>query len=295
MSFFETGWEDIVPIPQYLGENIPCPISYKKDHEEAMDYFRAILKANEKSARALLLAEKIIEVNPANYSAWHHKRQCLFEMEHDLKEELETAHEACMENPKNYQVWHHIRLLVEKIGEPMDELSFIEEALLLDSKNYHAWAYRQWIIRTFKIWEGELEYSEKLLKFDCRNNSAWNQRWFVVSNTCDLKDMTILKRELEYAFEIIQRVPHNESAWTYVIGLLRKFGDSLTDELKGFVNDEASSIIEKHAETCRHAYAVKVRLFEQAKDFESAKENCLILQRVDKVRSKYWKMIHDQL
>jgi len=41
-----------------------------------MDYFRAILKKNEISQRALDLTSKVINGNPANYTAWHFRRLC---------------------------------------------------------------------------------------------------------------------------------------------------------------------------------------------------------------------------
>jgi hypothetical protein len=38
--------------------------------KDATDYFRAIVKAREKSPRVLQLTETIIRLNPAHYSAW---------------------------------------------------------------------------------------------------------------------------------------------------------------------------------------------------------------------------------
>ncbi len=38
--------------------------------EETMDYFRAVLKIEEKSPRTLNLTEDVISLNAGNYTAW---------------------------------------------------------------------------------------------------------------------------------------------------------------------------------------------------------------------------------
>jgi len=46
--------------------------------KDATDYFRAIVKAGELSARVLELTESIIRMNPAHYSAWCVLRSAAF-------------------------------------------------------------------------------------------------------------------------------------------------------------------------------------------------------------------------
>jgi len=42
-----------------------------------MGYFRAILKLEEISERALLLTQEVIEVSSGNYAAWHYRRKLI--------------------------------------------------------------------------------------------------------------------------------------------------------------------------------------------------------------------------
>ena len=71
-----------------------------------MNYFRAVLKSGEKSERVLELLNSVIEVNAANYTAWHYRRQTLDALAADLHAELELITEIGLENPKNYQIWY---------------------------------------------------------------------------------------------------------------------------------------------------------------------------------------------
>jgi hypothetical protein len=93
-------WSDVVPIAQYENIQPLAPIFYSPEcthcpticllivliklwyallhhnpptgntDKDATDYFRAIVKAGEKSSRVLQLTETIIRLNPAHYSAW---------------------------------------------------------------------------------------------------------------------------------------------------------------------------------------------------------------------------------
>jgi protein farnesyltransferase/geranylgeranyltransferase type-1 subunit alpha len=83
-------WADVQPLEQYDDVNAIAPIFYTEECEsliyydpprlhwltgdpkdkDATNYFRAIVRAGEKSPRVLELTESVIRQNPAHYSAW---------------------------------------------------------------------------------------------------------------------------------------------------------------------------------------------------------------------------------
>lgn len=70
-----------------------------------------------------------------------------------------------------------------------------------------------------RLFDDELNYVDQLLEDDIRNNSAWNQRYFVINNTTGFTE-EVLKHEIKYTLNKINRVKENESAWNYLRGLL---------------------------------------------------------------------------
>lgn len=185
-----------------------------------MDYFRAVLKTNELSERALTVTTAVIEWNPANYTAWFFRRLILEALPNtDWANELEFVSEQAREHPKNYQIWNHRQIVVEKLGSASEELDFIQQIHNIDSKNYHAWAHRQWVVSNFNLWDNELEATESELVKDVRNNSAWNHRYFVVQNTTKLSTEA-RRKEISYAAKKIAKAPNNESSWNYLNGFV---------------------------------------------------------------------------
>lgn len=192
---------------------------------DAMDYFRALVQAGERSQRGLELTEHLINLNPAHYSVWYmrlcysapwrldltlieqrqYRWETLLALNLPLEDELQWSDEVVKKFIKNYQGWHHRRLLITKLRNPLPELSFISAALKQDTKNYHTWAYRQWLLAEFnldELWAGELAYVEELLDEDFRNNSAWHHRYFVVLGSGvrqgDEDREAVVRRELKY-------------------------------------------------------------------------------------------------
>ncbi|GBG34638.1 Protein farnesyltransferase/ geranylgeranyltransferase type-1 subunit alpha [Hondaea fermentalgiana] len=214
-------WADVTPIDAPEGDEACAQINYTSEFAETMGYFRAVLRADERSKRALALTARVIAGNAANYTAWFFRRECLKALGEDLKKELEFATNAALRSPKNYQIWYHRRAVVEMLGDGSDELEFTEEILMDDSKNYHAWSHRQFALQRFDLWDGEIAFVEKLLQMDVRNNSAWNQRWFVVKNTTGFDDAEIRERELTFAWTQAKRAPNNESPFNYLRGIIR--------------------------------------------------------------------------
>ena len=97
-------WRDVVPIPQNDGPVPVVMIAYSDRFKDVHDYFRAVLKSGEKSQRVLDLTEDALEMNPANYTVWHYRREVIKAIGADIKEELAYSREMIEEHPKNYQV-----------------------------------------------------------------------------------------------------------------------------------------------------------------------------------------------
>mmetsp|Transcript_16503 Transcript_16503/g.25654 ORF Transcript_16503/g.25654 Transcript_16503/m.25654 type:complete len:367 (-) Transcript_16503:455-1555(-) len=261
---------DITPIEQNDGPNPVCAIAYTAQFIVAYNYLRAILAKDERSERALQLTALCVKLNPANYTVWHFRRQCLEELyknkggniHHDgedddshlkmLELDLQLAASLGGDNPKNYQIWYHRRALLQMIlfgsnagvnDKSLDrvrqELAYISFVLGNDGKNYHAWSHRQWIIKTSnrdELWNEEFDFGEKLIQIDPRNNSVWNHRWFISHRGQHQSSLSLndARTEAQYALDGAALDPYNESPWRYLIGILkeqRKSNDSASVQL----------------------------------------------------------------
>lgn len=296
-------WKDVEPVPQDDGEAPVVSITYSEKFKDVFDYFRAILKSQEKSERALNLTKDALELNSANYTVWQYRREILKALNKNLTDELQYVEEMIYCNPKNYQVWHHRRVIVERFQHGEGELEVTEAVLKLDAKNYHAWQHRQWAIKTFKLFDSELKFVDYLLEDDIRNNSVWNQRYFVILNTTGFTEEVVAK-EVEYTINKIKIITDNESAWNYLKGVL------LLDKSELGQNAVVMQFCEDlYAEGNRSAFllALLVDMCEEqctkpnasgdAKNaLDRAKELCKALaEEHDTIRAKYWDHVAENI
>lgn len=282
------GWHDVTPLPQDEGEHPPCPINYSTEFSETMDYFRAVMKAEEKSKRALLLTKEVIGINAASYTAWHYRREVLSHLGTSLEEDRAWLDRMAEENPKNYQLWYHRRWIVDMLQDPSKELAFTAEVLQQDGKNYHAWAHRQWVLERYGLWEGELAWIDTVLLEDRRNNSAWNQRYFVLSKTKDLQAVEVRAAEIEYAWGWIRKSPNNQSPWSYLSAMIGR-GD--VDREFPTLRKELEEAAAKYV-TCPHALSVLIDVYQKDNTHESLQKaiaHCdALIERLAPIHEKYW-------
>ncbi|KAJ3075836.1 CAAX geranylgeranyltransferase alpha subunit [Podochytrium sp. JEL0797] len=265
-----------------------------------MDYFRACARTNETSQRVLELTAQIIELNPAHYTVWKVRQDCLVSLSSDLRKELEYATTVGLEHHKNYQVWHHREVVVSLIGADEEvvagEIRYINQQLDVDCKNYHAWSYRQWLVRRFNSWSQELSDVNDLLVDDCRNNSAWNHRFFYFTNRPEGLGEDIIKDEIRFCLEHVKRTPNNESPWNYLKGIAKKL-DANSPVLDGLLKDVACLIVAN--EFVCHGASFLLEFLEgkiaaekdEAKKAEAcveAKNLCTNLIKNDIIRIKFW-------
>ncbi|KAG2227852.1 hypothetical protein INT45_002090 [Circinella minor] len=282
-------WNDVVPVAQDDGPNPLVPIAYSSDYRDAMDYFRAVSRTEEKSQRVLDLLADIIDMNPAHYTVWQYRQEVLFSINADLNEEIKYIDEVASEQAKNYQVWHHRQVIVDRLDDGTKELDFINAILDEDSKNYHAWSYRQWVVSRFNLWDQEFQYTDDLLVFDIRNNSAWNHRHFVLFNRPQGASQEDIKNEIEFAKKKIQQAPNNSSGWTYLHGLLEASQEPL-NQIESFLNELQEKEIHSP-----HLYSALIDVFEQnAKnnsepiDPQALKLCDDLATNYDVIRRNYW-------
>lgn len=216
-------WNDVLPEPQDEGPDPVAVIAYTDRFRNTFDYFRAVLRKDERSERALNLTTECCQLNPANYTVWYFRRILLKDLRKDLSSELAYISDVIRKHPKNYQVWQHRKCIVQELNEASQELAFTAEILDMDSKNYHSWQHRQWVLLSFHNYDGELQFAESLISADVRNNSAWNHKYFVLKNTTGFTP-SVVEREIGYTMQKIRLTPHNESAWNFLRGIMSKTG-----------------------------------------------------------------------
>eukprot|EP01083_Nonionella_stella_P051102 135693_1 len=287
-------WSDITPIKQDDGPGV-VSIAYSLEFTETMNYFRAILHKDERSERALLLTEAVINVNPADYSAWHFRRLCLKSIGSDLYEELKFIVAIGSESPKNYQLWFHRRKVVEWLKDPSQELMTTERVLENDTKNYHAWSHRLWANQHFDMWDNELSFTEKLIENDIRNNSAWNHRYTVIKSTSGFTS-EVIEREERFVCDRIKKCPSNESSWNYLRGLLNVCEPTRHENLRTFTED----IISNQDPECVHGHAFLVDLLmkypnDVSKSQEASKICDKLAAEIDIIRCSYWNFVKESI
>lgn len=197
-------FEDVTPVPQNDGpDGGVCAISYPTSFILAYDYMRACWKSGELSPRSLKLSATCLKLNPANYTVWHYRRQCLESLGYldvstaaadddfsnstakaRIQEDLTLAAQLGGSNPKNYQIWYHRRALLDDFHQKTKTIVLGEDAAVSSSSALET-----------AFLETELAYIADVLEEDSKNYHAWSHRQWLIRT---VNQPAVWDRELEY-------------------------------------------------------------------------------------------------
>jgi protein farnesyltransferase/geranylgeranyltransferase type-1 subunit alpha len=274
-----------------------------------MNYFRAMLLANEHSQRSFDLTSHALKLNPANYTAWYFRRKVMLtlftgeEARAALLADREFVGKLGLANPKNYQIWFHRRWLVEQLrpgaDDPVqlarDEFEYSAEVLAEDNKNYHTWAHRQWVVEAFDLWDDELAYAAEMVDVDVMNNSAWNQRMYALTRKNSALPLAadVRSEQTAWALERARKRPNNECPWVFIKGLYRCAigGQGAFFEFTGDLKQQATEMMERYI-TSPHPMSLLVDILEGEETDASLKEAGRLCgdlaEHQDTIHKRFW-------
>lgn len=274
----------IEPIPLLEPTDVEpiSPIMYTADYTKSMAYLRALMAVKEYSERALQLTAYVIALNPAHYTVWTYRADCLFSFGTDLTTELAYIERMADESSKNYQIWHHREVIMSRCDQlPSTERLFLDRMLAEDSKNYHVWCYRQWLCRKFKeMRDADLEYTTEMIRLDIYNNSAWNHRYFLLFEESRRLDQHAVDEEIDFIKKTILLGDANEAAWSYLRGVLKASGRDVAEVLAFTESIDSVSALQFRADILAHR--------KSQGDQAAALEIYRGLESRDSIRRKYW-------
>jgi len=149
----------------------------------------------------------------------------------------------------------------------------------------------------YSLYDDELEFVDRLICEDQRNNSAWNQRFFVVKHLGFTPE--VIQRELTYTMNRIRVIKNNESAWNYLVGVLRQSESGLLNSSPEVV--QFSEGLYNAGNRSPYLLAFLIDMYqEQASDNNQLAEKVYTLcddmaSKHDVIRRKYWKYVAEHL
>jgi protein farnesyltransferase/geranylgeranyltransferase type-1 subunit alpha len=249
--------DDTPPPPQPRQLYAVATIDYTEAFRIAYGLFRIVVVQQKELAsyRTLLLTGTCLQLNPANYTVWHSRRQCLSQLypfpssssssDNDtttpadenndryirmIRNELRIAAILGGNNPKNYQIWYHRRAVLEHLP-PWLFLQCITDRSISTTTSTEE-NYLSTNHNVTNITYLELDYIHTVLSVDEKNYHAWSHRQWMVSHMitatslCSTTPATtgtvatneshyIYDNEMLYCDHFIQLDIRNNSAWNH--------------------------------------------------------------------------------
>lgn len=272
------------------------------------------------------IVERALEANPDEYTLWSFRREVLIARRKDsvslprhFREELDLTTRALKRHPKAYPAWHHRLWLLEHghtmLGVDRDvldqaikqEQQLSAYMLSKDGRNFHGWAHRMRVraIAEAQCPEQRKAESVKELAFvynkineDFANYSAWHHRSALLPRIHTKDTGAFVADELQFVRQAFYTEPDVQSAWFYHRWLLAGApakGRKATVQLS-LLEDELAACqellsIEPEA---RYALQTKVQILIHLGRGEEAYEALDILEKIDPMRTGYYKHLREK-
>ncbi|XP_955405.1 protein farnesyltransferase alpha subunit, putative [Theileria annulata] len=222
-------WEDIELLKK---PDEPLLFELKQDILElrAKSFFKVLIKNKEFSTRGLYLTSIIIKYNPADYTSWYYRNECLKALDVDLNDELNFTRKITMESIKAFQPWNHRRNICTLANSGFNEIEYVKLEISTSPKNQCAWGHLTWLVRYFGVSDlfKELEFVEFLVSGDVYNNSAWNYKNFIFKYFKTDFDIDFMVKELGRDFQRLLRRTDNEGLCSYIMDMVPFLESSYT-------------------------------------------------------------------
>ncbi|EKX73214.1 protein farnesyltransferase alpha subunit, putative [Theileria equi strain WA] len=223
----ESVWEDLFYDDHSTrSSNGPFLFEISKEvlDERVDSLMRKLIKRREYSTRGLYITTILIKLNPANYTAWYYRNECINRLNISLEDELDFTRKITLESIKSYQPWNHRRNICQLANNCFNELEYIKLEIATSPKNQCAWSHLTWLVDTFGIDEDginkEIEFIDFLIGSDSYNNSVWNYKNFIIKRFKDAFGLDYIVKECKNNFELLMKKPKNESLVNYMTNML---------------------------------------------------------------------------
>ena len=276
MKEFRDTWDDTDPYPDPQKEGCPFHVDHTVKYDLIMGTFRAVIDKKEYSRRALNLTTLIVTKNPTDITAWWYRQQVLTHIGYDWNQEMDFLDALLKETPKPYQMWNHRRWLDDRCDTVPDEEKRLFRIICLDNKNFHAYNFFSWFIKRWGYQPYFLNFVTDIISLYPTNNSAFNFRFFIVSH-----EKMDCKQELEYTLNVLEKNTENESATTYIRGLL-----DIDPSLITIVSEKTEELSKKSQS--KQLLALQYTIARLQNNEKRMLELCDILSEVDPMKKVYW-------
>ncbi|TIC22370.1 protein prenylyltransferase [Wallemia mellicola] len=226
-------FKDLTPIEQDEGPSPLAPINYSQKYKDAMDMFRAVVNANEKSERALGLTEDIIRMNAGHYTVWcvsmspHYRTSIIVELGLDLQAELKLMDELSTEYLKSYQVWHHRRLCVGLLATSTSTFANKDSpAVVTTACSPETSSPPPPLESSRDLAVSELKFVAELFYAtdDPKNYHTWVYRQWILTYFDKILQDDDRRHEFEFIESLITDDIYNNSVWSHRFFCLFKLG-----------------------------------------------------------------------